>query len=224
MLNLILSREADGYLWLSYLLSALIVIFVSTPIHEFAHAFAAVKLGDPTPKYRGRKTINPFAHIDYIGSLLIVLFGFGWAKPVEVNSRNFNNPKRDMAITAFAGPLSNVILGFIGYLILKLLFLNFAFEIVYSRSFAYYVYRFLNYFVQINISLAVFNLIPIPPLDGSKILAAFLPNRTYYMLMQYERYFPYILILLVVTDVLNTPINFLFDCVIRLFELLTFWI
>ena len=95
------------------ILSSLAVIFLTMPIHEFAHAFAATKLGDPTPKYSGRLSLNPFNHIDYVGALGIILFGFGWAKPVGVNANYFKNPKRDMAITALAGPLSNLIVAFV---------------------------------------------------------------------------------------------------------------
>ena len=95
------------------ILSSLAVIFLTMPVHEFAHAWAATKLGDPTPKYYGRLSLNPFNHIDYMGALCIILFGFGWAKPVGINPRNFDNVKKGMALTALAGPLSNIILAFI---------------------------------------------------------------------------------------------------------------
>ena len=121
MLELFLSRETDIFVWISYILSVALVVFLSTPIHEFAHAITAVKLGDPTPRYMGRTTINPFAHIDNFGALLILIFGFGWAKPVPVNSRNFNNPKKGMALTALAGPVSNIILAFICYVLFSLI-------------------------------------------------------------------------------------------------------
>ena len=118
MLELLFSRETDILVWITYLLSVAVVVFLGTPIHEFAHAYSAVKLGDPTPKYMGRTTLNPFAHIDGLGALLILLFGFGWAKPVQVNARNFKNPKGGMALTALAGPISNVVVGFVFYVLL----------------------------------------------------------------------------------------------------------
>ncbi|MEE1025917.1 MAG: site-2 protease family protein [Acutalibacteraceae bacterium] len=220
MLDLLFSRETDIFVWISYILSVAVVIFLSTPIHECAHAVTAVKLGDNTPKYMGRTTLNPFAHIDNIGALLILLFGFGWAKPVQVNSYNFKSPKKDMALTAIAGPISNIVVGLVFYIILKAMGNMY----ISLTSFLYYVIIFLQFIVQINVSLAVFNLIPIPPLDGSKLLAAVLPDRIYYNLMQYERYFSFILILLIVTDVLNYPISFLYKAIYSFFELITFWI
>ena len=220
VLDLIFSRQTDIFVWIAYLLSVAVVVFLSTPIHEFAHAYSAVKLGDPTPKYMGRTTLNPFAHIDNVGALLILLFGFGWAKPVEVNARNFNNPKGGMALTALAGPVSNLIVALAFHILFKL-FISLG---ILTLNFGIYICLFLNFIVQINISLAVFNLIPIPPLDGSKLLAAILPDRIYYNLMRYERYFSLVLIFLIVSDVLDYPINFLYDAVYSLFDLITFWI
>lgn len=220
MLDLVFSRQTDIFVWLSYLLSVAVVVFLCTPVHEFAHAISAVKLGDPTPKYMGRTTLNPFAHIDNFGALLILLFGFGWAKPVQVNSLNFKNPKTGMALTALAGPVSNVLVA----LVFKILFSTLMTLGIFSHGFGIYFLLFLRYVIQINISLAVFNLIPIPPLDGSKLLAAILPDRIYYSLMQYERYFSFILLFLLVTDVLDYPINFLYNAVYSLLDLITFWI
>ncbi len=202
-----------------FFISSVIVVFVSMPIHEFAHAFTANKLGDPTAKYSGRITINPFAHLDPIGSLLILLFGFGWAKPVPVNSYNFKKPKRDMAITAAAGPISNIILAFVFYLLFKL-FVSF----LPDTEVAGYIALVCFYVVSINVSLAVFNLIPIPPLDGSRLLSAFLSDRKYYRLMQYERYFSLAVLFLIFTGVLDTPLSFLSSLLYGLFDILTFWI
>lgn len=212
MLPELLNGEVGFISFIQYVISALIVIFLTMPVHEWAHGFVAFKLGDPTPRYLGRLTLNPLAHIDYVGALMILLFGFGWAKPVQVNSRYFKNPKWGMAITAFAGPLANIIVAFISLLI--------AFGIIYTTTWLSYSVIWLNFILsvfifiaQINISLAVFNLIPIPPLDGSKLLSALLPNRIYYRIMQYERYFFIVIVLLLVTGILNYPLDLLFEFV-----------
>ena len=186
-----------------FVLSSLIVIFLTLPIHEWAHGFVAYKLGDPTAKYVGRLSLNPLKHIDYIGSLMIILFGFGWAKPVPVNPRYFKNPKRDMAITAFAGPFSNIVIAFIS-LIFHWICLSFNSNIPVLNE----IWLLFYFIAHINISLAVFNLLPIPPLDGSKILSIILPDSIYYKIMQYEQYSFIILAFLLYTGVLSTPLSY----------------
>ena len=109
MLSKLLSGNLDFGSAIIYILSSLVVIFLTLPVHECAHGWTAVKLGDPTPKYQGRLSLNPFAHIDYLGAACILFFGFGWAKPVQINSNNFKSPKKGMAITAIAGPISNLL-------------------------------------------------------------------------------------------------------------------
>ena len=193
-----------------YIISALAVVFITMPIHEFAHGFAAVKLGDNTPRWQGRITLKPFAHIDYTGALFILLFGYGWAKPVQVNMFNFKNPKRDMALTALAGPLSNIIVAFIATFLQLLLMVIVSFT---NIVFLYYVALIFSFISQINISLAVFNLIPIPPLDGSRLLSALLPDKLYYKVMQYERIIFYVLLVLLFTDVLDKPLMFATDAI-----------
>lgn len=206
MLSRLIHGNIDFASAVVYIISSLVVIFLTLPIHEFAHGFAADKLGDKTPKYQGRLTLNPFAHIDYLGALCILFFGFGWAKPVQVDARNFKRPKRDMAITALAGPLANVIVAFVALLFtngLSLLYASVHTKLVYYAFFLFY------YIAQINVYLAVFNLIPIPPLDGSRLLSAFLPNKQYYALMRYERYIFIALLALLWLGWLDIPLQFL---------------
>ena len=192
-----------------YIVSSLIVIFLTLPIHEFSHGFVATKLGDTTPKYQGRLTLNPLAHIDYLGALCILIFGFGWAKPVSVNMRNFKNPKLGMAITAIAGPMSNIIVAFIT-IILK----DFISLFLSSNTIGYYLCLLCIFIAQINVYLAVFNLIPIPPLDGSRILNAILPDSAYYKLMRYERFLIWGVFALIYLGILDRPLSFLSGAVL----------
>ncbi len=173
-----------------YLLSAVAALIALT-VHEYCHGYAAYKLGDDTAKSMGRLTLNPLKHIDPYGAICMVLFHVGWAKPVPINPRNFKDPKKGFAITAAAGPLSNLILAFISafvYLLTFALVKDIAFE---SKNFLYYVLEttlsFLFIFHSINVGLGLFNLLPIPPFDGSRLLNIFLPPKTYFSIMKYER-------------------------------------
>ena len=206
MLMSLLSGEMTFTTLIMYISASLIIIFFVLPIHEFAHGFTAVQLGDKTPKYQGRLTLNPFAHIDYFGALAILLFGFGWAKPVQINMRNFKNPKWGMAISALAGPLSNIIFAFLTLCLWKGLFLMGFRSVMDDNG---YVFILLSYLITINIYLAVFNLLPIPPLDGSRLLSAFLPDRIYYKIMQYEQFIIWGIFILLWVGVLDVPMNFL---------------
>lgn len=185
------------------ILAVVFVIFCILPLHEFAHGWVAYKLGDNTAKYQGRLTFNPIASVDPMGALFLLLFGFGWAKPVPVNPNNFKKPKRDMAITALAGPISNLLAAFVGALIfiIVLLLTNFG-----APDF---VWIFFQYYIIVNVGLAVFNLLPIPPLDGSRILGAFLSDKALYSYYRYQNIIMTVLMLLLFTGVLDGPINFL---------------
>jgi Zn-dependent protease len=179
---------------LSELLARIIVLFTAISVHELAHGYVAYKLGDPTAKYAGRLSLNPMSHLDPFGAICMVLFGFGWAKPVPVNPMYFKDRKRDNALVALAGPLSNVLLAFASTILTALYF-----SYVYVRipnfvtEFGYVV---LIQLAIVNIRFAVFNLIPFPPLDGSKILGAFLSYENYSKLLMYERFgFPILMLL-----------------------------
>ena len=178
------------------ILSALATL-ITLSIHEFSHALAAYKLGDNTAKYMGRLSINPIKHLDPIGALCMVFFRFGWAKPVPIDPRNFKNPKRDFAISALAGPLSNLIIAFLSafiYLLTYSTLKDVSFTNNLSLQIAQNSLDFLYIFHRINVGLAIFNLIPIPPLDGSRILNAVLPPRLYFKIMKYERTIYFVLI------------------------------
>ena len=194
------------------MLLAVIPALICITLHELSHGFVAYKLGDNTAKNMGRLTLNPIKHIDIFGLIMMVVFKFGWAKPVPVNMRNFKNPKRDMAITALAGPLSNVLICCVVLFIYGLVYLpcNLAgTEFAGSLLYAVYITAYLS------IALAIFNIIPIPPLDGSKVLFSLMSDKSYMKLMRYERYGMLLLLVLIVTDVLGNPLyavtQFVFD-------------
>ena len=205
-----------------YAISSFVVIFLTLPIHEWAHGFVSTRLGDPTPRWQGRLTLNPMAHIDWLGAAGILLFGIGWAKPVQVNARYYKNPKWGMALVALAGPLSNIIVAFISILLYKIIEVIFVLtgviESVYGVLFV--ISLFFVAIAQINVHLAVFNLIPIPPFDGSRILFTFLPQKYYFKIMQYERFIFIGILALLYTGVLDAPIAFLSEKVLIAVETL----
>ncbi|MCQ2514422.1 MAG: site-2 protease family protein [Ruminococcus sp.] len=187
ILNGIRSGSLDFYSVVAQIVAVLLIIFLILPLREWAKAFTASLLGDKGIKNRGRLSLNPFNHIDPIGAMCMLFFGFGWSKPVPIDSRYFKNPKIGMAISSLAGPLANIIAAFAGLLVFNLIAVidvTFYFTVIGS-----FIRVFLSFYVTLNIQLAVFNLIPIPPLDGSKILFAFLPDDIVMMFYRYQNVF-----------------------------------
>lgn len=191
-------RGLDWSYLLNIALSVLPALICIT-LHECAHGWAAYRLGDDTAKRMGRLTLNPLKHIDIIGLAMMVLFRFGWAKPVPVDMRKFKNPKRDMAITAAAGPLMNVILCLAALFLYGLT----APGAFYRGGALYYLNEGLYLTAYLSLALALFNIIPIPPLDGSKVLYSFISDRAYMQLMRYERYGMIALLALIVLSDLS---------------------
>ncbi|MFA5561783.1 MAG: site-2 protease family protein [Eubacteriales bacterium] len=164
-------------------------VLIALTVHEVSHGYAAYRLGDPTARSLGRLSLNPLRHLDIVGTLCMLFLGFGWAKPVPINPRNFKNPRVDMAKTAFAGPLSNILLAFFSipfYLLLLSLVPQLRGAGVVGL-FAEYFGLFLFYFQLLNLSLALFNLLPVPPFDGSRIFYLLLPKKWHYRILRHER-------------------------------------
>ena len=202
-------------------------VLIALTFHEFAHGYTAYKLGDPTAKNLGRLTLNPLRHLDILGTLCMIFFHFGWAKPVPINARYFKKPKRDVALTAAAGPIMNFILAFVGVLVYRILIRIFTLFPA-TSDFTYYLQysavTLFSYFRVLNLSLGVFNLIPVPPLDGSRIFGIFLPAKWYFGIMKYEKYIQLVLLVLLWTGLLTTPLSSLVSLISRGMQWLVSWI
>jgi Zn-dependent protease len=191
MIERLLSDPIAGLQTLVLMAPALLL---AVTVHEVAHGWVADRLGDPTARLAGRLTLNPLPHIDPFGALAFVLAGFGWARPVPVNAYNLRRPVRDMALVALAGPVSNFLLAFVGLVVLELVLRTLT-----SPFLARPLGGMLLYIYQFNLGLAIFNLIPLPPLDGGHFLPYFLPRSAWRYVRQIEQYGPIILILLVIS-------------------------
>lgn len=169
-------------LWDAVLRVAAVLLCLT--IHETCHGLAALALGDPTAKSMHRLSFNPLRHIDWFGLAMMFVAGFGWAKPVPVDPRYFRKPKQGMALTALAGPVSNFVLAILAMMMSKVIYLYAPYTAAWNTAFQFFLYTL----APLSVGLGLFNLLPIPPLDGSKVLGAFLPDRSYFVLMRYERY------------------------------------
>ena len=199
----------------SYILSivqSLIPALVCITLHELSHGYTAYLLGDDTAKSRGRLTLNPIKHMDVMGLLMMLVFHVGWAKPVPVNMYKFKNPKRGMALTALAGPMSNLVIAVVFMFVSGLLYIP-----LYSSGVGYFFLGMLQLTAYISVGLGLFNLIPIPPLDGSKVLFSLMSDEKYYKLMRYERYGGILMLILVASGVIGRPLSSLISKTIYAF-------
>ena len=214
MLLDLLNGNTDGLRLIITFFSRLFVIFCTMPIHEYAHALIAIKLGDQTPRLSGRLTLNPMAHISPMGAIMMLLCGFGYAKPVSVNPRNFKDTKKGMAITALAGPVANLLMGFV-FIVASVFTLNL---IKNPTEVHFAIFYFFGFAGALNVNLAVFNLLPIPPLDGSRILQLLIPAKYYYKFLEYEKYVTIVVFVLILTGVLSEPLSEIAGFIIDLFN------
>ncbi len=195
-------------------------ILIAIVLHEWAHGYMAYRLGDQSAKLDGRLSLNPLKHIDPMGFIFLLVFNFGWAKPVGVNPHYFKNPKLGMALTALAGPLMNFLISFLSIFITVFVLLH----VGVRNEVSQYVMQVLYYLSIISIGLGLFNLLPIPPLDGSKILFALLPEKMYFHYMKYERYGFILLFILLFTGLLNNGLSQILIDVHQFLESIVFMI
>ncbi len=211
MQSIIRTFETMNWMGLLALFTNAVAALLCITFHELSHGYVAWKLGDPTAKLMGRLSLNPIKHLDPMGFLMMVFVGVGWAKPVPVNMQNFKNPKRGMALTALAGPVSNFLLAFVTVALCSLLY-----RFVPSWELPVLaLFYFLCNVAILSVGLGLFNLIPISPLDGSKVLFSLLPDRIYYTILRYERYVMILLVALTFFGVFQEPLSFCINGVLE---------
>lgn len=210
--------QFDG-VWQTAVLVAASLLCIT--FHETCHGLAAYRLGDNTAKRMGRLSLNPLKHVDLMGLIMMALFRFGWAKPVPVDMRNFKNPKAGMALTALAGPVSNIVLAYAAVVLCN--FVMFLADRLGSTWLLLALAQFFVYVEIISAGLAVFNVFPIPPLDGSKVLFALLSDRAYDRLMRYEKYGMGLLMALLVTGAIDRPLGAMRDWLLTWLNSLGAW-
>ncbi len=186
--------------WIINFLAILPAIIIAISFHEYAHAKVAIKLGDPTPKLQGRDTISPVSHIDPIGFICLIIAHFGWGRPVQIDPRNFKNPLKGQMLVSLAGPLMNLLIAFVTLIIINIIDAT-GIMIGLSDTIASAISLIVTYIVLINISLCVFNLLPLPNFDGSKILLYFLPAKAKFKYLELEKYGPVIFLIIVLTPI-----------------------
>lgn len=214
------------------LLTGAIVLLICMPVHEFAHALAASRMGDTTAKEAGRVTLNPLKHLDPLGSIMMLAsavagMGFGWAKPVPVNASRFRNPRLGMGLTAAAGPISNLIMAWLGMVFYKIIGHSYTFHLFgggAANPVAEGAMTIFTQFILLNVGLAVFNLLPVPPFDGSRILLMVLPEKAYFGVMKYERYIMFGIMGLLMFGILSEPLRFFNGWALKLMDWATFFV
>ena len=204
---------------LPQLLARLLALATAIPLHEASHAWVSEKLGDPTGRSLGRITLNPLKHFDPWGFVAMLVIGFGWAKPVPINPRYYKNPKRGMAISAAAGPVSNFLLAYISMLLYKVvLYISAAAFSTSTPWFISILFSVLETFVYLNVVLGVFNMLPVPPFDGSRILSVFLPDRIYFGIQKHEHIVLVVVAVLMLTGTLSGFLGGLYIAVFRFMD------
>lgn len=208
--------------WSKMLIYALrvVAVLICIVFHEVSHGYAAYLMGDTTAKRMHRLSLNPLRHIDPFGALMMLTVGFGWAKPVPIDMRRFKHPKLGMAVTALAGPVSNFILAYVALLIYSAVY---PFYMTSDSALFEYLINFLGMVATLSVGLGIFNIIPFPPLDGSKVVGALLPNRIYYSVLRYEKYGMFILMALLWSGILSPYLSAALQWVMQILINASMW-